>query len=56
MAKTLCDWKKSEIETRAAKLHALLTAPSHYCLKCARSANSPRVLCKPCPLPRKEPR
>lgn len=53
MAKTLCDWKKSEIEEQSSKLCALLTRPSYYCLKCARSANNRKVLCKPCAFPAK---
>ena len=47
MAKTLCDWKKSDIANRQDELEALIADPQFICHKCARSACSKRVLCKP---------
>jgi len=47
MAKTLCDWSKHDIERDVDKLHALTRHPTHHCPKCARVANTPKVLCKP---------
>jgi hypothetical protein len=51
MAKTLCDWKKSELEKHPDKLFALVKNPQFYCRKCARVANTSKVLCKPRKLP-----
>lgn len=47
MAKTLCDWSKSDIKERAAELLSLTRDATYFCRKCARVANDPRVLCKP---------
>ncbi len=55
MAKTLCDWSKRDIKKHAAKLHLLVAEPRVFCRKCARVANTPKVLCKPCKLPKKDP-
>ncbi len=51
MAKTLCDWSKRELEKHPDKLWELVRDPRYYCRKCARSANTAKVLCKPRPLP-----
>lgn len=51
MAKTLCDWSKRELEKHPDKLWELVRDPRYYCRKCARSANTTKVLCKPRPLP-----
>ncbi len=51
MAKTLCEWKKSEIVDRLDDLCALVRPPRFACRKCARVANNDRVLCKPVGLP-----
>lgn len=52
MAKTLCDWSKRDLRKHADELLALVDKPNFFCRKCARVANTPKVLCKPCRLPR----
>lgn len=52
MAKTLCDWSKSDIEKHAGKLFRLTRDPSFFCKKCARVANTAKVLCKPARFPK----
>jgi hypothetical protein len=47
MAKTLCDWSKSDIHRDVFKLMRILHEPHFYCRKCARMANDSRYLCKP---------
>lgn len=47
MAKTLCDWKKKEIRDHLPELEALIRNPRFLCRKCARVANTSKVLCKP---------
>ena len=51
MAKTLCDWSKGEIEHHASKLARLVQNPTYFCRKCARVANTNKILCKAHPLP-----
>lgn len=51
MAKTLCDWSKGDIEHHADKLARLVETPTYYCRKCARVANTPKILCKAHRLP-----
>ena len=51
MAKTLCDWSKKDLERKPEKLSLLVTDARFYCRKCARSANTPKVLCKAAKLP-----
>ena len=53
MAKTLCDWSKSDIEKHFHKLAALVADPKFACRKCARSASVSKVLCKPRRLPKR---
>ncbi|MBE0367536.1 hypothetical protein PAUR_a0908 [Pseudoalteromonas aurantia 208] len=46
MSKTLCEWKKKEIESKLTQLTDIVS-PSHYlCKKCARTANDKKYLCK----------
>lgn len=47
MAKTLCKWKKKDIEKNPNELFKLIERPKYYCKECARSANNKNVLCKP---------
>lgn len=47
MAKTLCDWKKKDIEKHFDELCEILSQPRYVCRKCARCAHSSRYLCKP---------
>lgn len=54
MAKTLCDWSKKDLEKHADELWKLVREPAWYCRKCARVANTPKVLCKPRKLPRED--
>lgn len=44
---SLCDWKRSDIENNQALLQSLVIVPKFFCRKCARVANSKKVLCKP---------
>ena len=46
MAKTLCDWSKKDIQNHPEKLAQIVCDPTFYCAKCARSANTPKRLCK----------
>lgn len=52
MAKTLCDWSKKDLEKKAGKLLELVRDPNYYCRRCARVANTSKVLCKPRKLPK----
>ncbi|MGF1708134.1 hypothetical protein L4C40_19905 [Enterovibrio baiacu] len=47
MAKTLCDWKSRDIEGDLSELTKLVKKPEFVCKKCARVANTKKVLCKP---------
>lgn len=51
MAKTLCDWSKKDLDRHAVQLLVLVRDPKFYCRKCARVANTSKVLCKPRKLP-----
>jgi hypothetical protein len=51
MGKTLCDWSKKDLEKHADELAKIVRDPRFYCRKCARSAHSSKVLCKPRKLP-----
>lgn len=51
MAKTLCDWSKKKLESDGAELRTLVDNPQFYCRKCARVANTKKVLCKAKNLP-----
>lgn len=46
MAKTLCDWKKSDIKSNWHELIMITANPQYTCAKCARSAREKKVLCK----------
>ncbi|MDD1783531.1 hypothetical protein LRP49_20360 [Enterovibrio sp. ZSDZ35] len=50
MAKTLCEWKTKEIENGLDDLLKLVKKSEYVCRKCARVANTKKVLCKPIPL------
>lgn len=52
MAKTLCDWSKRDLEKHPDKLLEVVRDPQFYCRKCARVANTSKVLCKPRKLPK----
>lgn len=54
MSKTLCDWSKRDLERHPEKLAELVLEPRFYCRKCARVANTSKVLCKPRKLPKKD--
>ena len=47
MAKTLCDWTKSDIKEHAEELLRITREPKFFCRKCARVSNQPKALCKP---------
>ncbi len=55
MGKTLCDWSKKDLEKRGVELAAIVREPRWYCRKCARVANTSKVLCKPRKLPGLDP-
>lgn len=50
MARTLCEWSKKDIETDFKRLSGLVCNPAFVCKKCARSANTKKILCKPQPI------
>jgi tRNA C32,U32 (ribose-2'-O)-methylase TrmJ len=52
MARTLCEWKKSEIVDDIEELAEIVRDPRFVCRKCARSAHKDKHLCKPMALPR----
>ena len=46
MSKTLCEWKRKDIESKLSQLSEIVS-PSHFiCKKCARSASDKKYLCK----------
>jgi hypothetical protein len=47
MAKTLCDWSKSDLKKHPERLMELVRDPRYYCRRCARVAHTSKVLCKP---------
>ena len=51
MAKSLCKWKKKEIEKDFHELARIIDKPRFVCKDCARSAHDKRFLCKPIALP-----
>lgn len=51
MSRTLCDWSKKDLEKHPEQLLAVVREPTYYCRKCARVANTSKVLCKPRKLP-----
>ena len=44
---SLCDWSKKDIELHLDQLAAWVSNPEFICTKCARAANSKKVLCHP---------
>ena len=51
MVKTLCKWKKKEIEKGLHELAHIVDKPRFICKDCARSAHNKAFLCKPTKLP-----
>ena len=51
MAKTLCKWKKKDIEKGLDALILIVDKPRFICKDCARSANDKGFLCKATKLP-----
>ena len=47
MVKTLCKWKKKDIEKHVNELLKVIDKPKYYCKDCARAANNKSMLCKP---------
>ncbi|RXJ72621.1 hypothetical protein CS022_14320 [Veronia nyctiphanis] len=47
MSKTLCEWRNATIVKDLKKLRKLVAEPNVVCSKCARVANTKKVLCKP---------
>jgi hypothetical protein len=51
MAKTLCKWKKKDIEKSVDELARMVDEARFICKDCARSANDKAHLCKGIKLP-----
>jgi hypothetical protein len=51
MAKSLCKWKKKEIEKGLRELAHIVDKPRFICKDCARAAHDKNYLCKPIKLP-----
>ena len=51
MARSLCKWKKKEIEKGVHELAHIIDKPRFICKDCARAANDKGYLCKPIKLP-----
>jgi hypothetical protein len=47
MAKTLCDWTSKDIKKHFEELSLLVAKPHFVCRKCARCAESSKLLCEP---------
>lgn len=47
MAKSLCKWKKKEIEKHVHELIHIVEKPRYFCKECARAAHNKGFLCKP---------
>ncbi|MFW5689862.1 MAG: hypothetical protein ACOC1U_09840 [Spirochaetota bacterium] len=41
----LCSWGRTRIRKKTDKLLALVTEPTHLCMKCGRVANGRKYLC-----------
>lgn len=46
MAKTLCKWKKKEIEQKTHEIIHIVDKPRYFCIECARAAHDKGFLCK----------
>ncbi|WP_371379004.1 hypothetical protein [Thalassotalea aquiviva] len=51
MAKSLCKWKKKDIEKKLEQLAQIIESPQYICADCARSAHSKGYLCKAVKMP-----
>lgn len=51
MAKSLCKWKKKDIEKHFDELIPLVFPPSYICKECARCGHNKNILCKAAKLP-----
>ena len=47
MPKSLCKWKKKEIEKSLHELIHIVEKPRYICTDCARCAHDKNFLCKP---------
>ena len=47
MTKSLCKWKKKDIERNMHELKHIVEKPRFICKECARSAHRKEYLCKP---------
>ncbi|MPS33592.1 MULTISPECIES: hypothetical protein [unclassified Salinivibrio] len=50
MAKSLCKWRRGEVEANLSALASITTPPRAACSKCARVASEKGYLCRPMPL------
>ncbi|WNC70767.1 hypothetical protein RGQ13_11560 [Thalassotalea psychrophila] len=51
MVKSLCKWKKKEVENHLHELWHIVDKPRHICKDCARASHTKGYLCKPIKLP-----
>jgi len=49
--KTFCKWTEKDIQKRVNLLADLVDEPRYVCKKCARVANSKKLVCKPMEMP-----
>ncbi|WP_081755247.1 hypothetical protein [Salinivibrio socompensis] len=47
MAKSLCKWRRGEVEAHLATLTEITTPPRVACSKCARVASEKGYVCRP---------
>ncbi|WBA08699.1 hypothetical protein [Salinivibrio kushneri] len=47
MAKSLCKWRRGEVEANLSALASITTPPRAACSKCARVASDKTYLCRP---------
>ena len=51
MSKSLCKWKKKDIEKYLNELAHIVDKPFYVCKDCARASHNKAFLCKPIKLP-----
>jgi hypothetical protein len=48
--KTLCSWKREEIESDLQELRKIVSDPRFVCRRCGRAVSKKKWVCKPAPL------
>ncbi|OOF11890.1 MULTISPECIES: hypothetical protein [Salinivibrio] len=51
MAKSLCKWRRGDVDAELELLATIVSPPCVACSKCARVARDKSYLCRPTPLP-----